>query len=71
MAVYQSGTEPIVRKRQLQLDMLRDGLVVQPHVQARYIRKQHKVPRKASWTTTEDGIFRTHRFEWYEVETNA
>ncbi len=73
MAVYQSGTRPIIRARSFRYAVPKVGFMFLPHVTRRMIMKQYKIPRKASWVVEED-VFTgddVHRFDWYEVETNA
>jgi hypothetical protein len=75
MAVYQSGTEPLVRRRTYTErvpyhwyeQMSEAGI-------ARYMRKRNHIPRKASLSIETDGwdpSFQVFGFRWYEVETNA
>jgi hypothetical protein len=71
MAVYQSGTEPIVRRRELNHVIPRLMLRHEDRAVALRLRGQYGIPRKAEWTVEEDDFGRVFRFRWFEVETNA
>lgn len=73
MAVYQSGTRPIIRARYFKYAVPPSGFHVLPHVMRRMIMREYKIPRKASWALEEDPFngMEIHRFDWFEVETNV
>lgn len=73
MAVYQSGTKPVIRKRKYVQVVPGEALSFEPHVVKRMLMREAKIPRKAEWFLSIDLNTGTHehRFEWYEVETNA
>ena len=71
MAVYQSGTYPIIRQNTVRERVPHFALNVQPHVQKKMIKQRYSIPRKAKHTYEEDDFGTIHVFTWYEVETNA
>jgi len=71
MAVYQSGTYPIIREKTVREIVPHFSLNVLPHVQKRMIKQRFGVPRKAKHHYEETDFGTVHVFTWYEVETNA